>query len=517
MSGIKNVNLTDMDVCESFPASYQVKETYSTALEFINSKHDFSLLKFRQLSESLVSILIDKYKLTSEVNGLSLYDKIRKLENYDCICSVMSSHLHKIRTATNRGVHFTPLKKAQIEGLPVELVLNKREELFSVRDLSANLLLFVYCEITDINKDYIMYELVEVPQFDVKEIIYQATFSTCFKTKLHAALHLESIYDDYVLRSKSNIVNYIHEEWCYKGNLAKTIENIYKSAVFMSTQNSPLFEEDYDVIFEGANEECLYYYAKFLYRFYNEDSPMPEHGYSICEMLELAIDRGQLNAMVELGKIYLDKKDLKVGLSLLNKARDMGSLDATVELGWFYLDKDIRKSESYLKLAIDNGSVESKFFLGVLMLKNRTRVDEACRLIGQSAEEGFSTAKEFVSKLESGEFIIPSLLTQEGVERIAQDVLYFLEKNNLNTSEFIQSLIGKDHTSICYVLDDFISLDKSKIPSLASKLELFVKMQAIDFSAKPQPTVSKNKKLNPNSPCPCGSGKKYKKCCRLLH
>ena len=29
---------------------------------------------------------------------------------------------------------------------------------------------------------------------------------------------------------------------------------------------------------------------------------------------------------------------------------------------------------------------------------------------------------------------------------------------------------------------------------------------------KPQP-VRKDKKVGPNDPCPCGSGKKYKKCC----
>ena len=33
-----------------------------------------------------------------------------------------------------------------------------------------------------------------------------------------------------------------------------------------------------------------------------------------------------------------------------------------------------------------------------------------------------------------------------------------------------------------------------------------------DATLKPQP-VRKEKKVGPNDPCPCGSGKKYKKCC----
>ena len=34
-----------------------------------------------------------------------------------------------------------------------------------------------------------------------------------------------------------------------------------------------------------------------------------------------------------------------------------------------------------------------------------------------------------------------------------------------------------------------------------------------DRTVKQQP-VKKTNKVGPNDPCPCGSGKKYKKCCR---
>ena len=34
-----------------------------------------------------------------------------------------------------------------------------------------------------------------------------------------------------------------------------------------------------------------------------------------------------------------------------------------------------------------------------------------------------------------------------------------------------------------------------------------------DKTVKRQPVVKKIK-IGPNDPCPCGSGKKYKKCCR---
>jgi uncharacterized protein YchJ len=34
-----------------------------------------------------------------------------------------------------------------------------------------------------------------------------------------------------------------------------------------------------------------------------------------------------------------------------------------------------------------------------------------------------------------------------------------------------------------------------------------------DFRMPVQKPIVKEKKIYPNDPCPCGSGKKYKKCC----
>jgi len=34
-----------------------------------------------------------------------------------------------------------------------------------------------------------------------------------------------------------------------------------------------------------------------------------------------------------------------------------------------------------------------------------------------------------------------------------------------------------------------------------------------DFSMPVQQPIVKETKIYPNDPCPCGSGKKYKKCC----
>ena len=60
-------------------------------------------------------------------------------------------------------------------------------------------------------------------------------------------------------------------------------------------------------------------------------------------------------------------------------------------------------------------------------------------------------------------------------------------------------------------------LSFSPRPSGEIKREAVVKVTSAgsgDGSEKKQPVrVSKSDKIGPNDPCPCGSGKKYKKCC----
>jgi uncharacterized protein YecA (UPF0149 family) len=40
-----------------------------------------------------------------------------------------------------------------------------------------------------------------------------------------------------------------------------------------------------------------------------------------------------------------------------------------------------------------------------------------------------------------------------------------------------------------------------------------MKGAGISVISEKQETITKPKKVYPNDPCPCGSGKKYKKCC----
>ena len=49
-----------------------------------------------------------------------------------------------------------------------------------------------------------------------------------------------------------------------------------------------------------------------------------------------------------------------------------------------------------------------------------------------------------------------------------------------------------------------------ELPSEAMRFDLLKQLADIETSA---PRAEKQKKVGRNDPCPCGSGKKYKRCC----
>lgn len=59
---------------------------------------------------------------------------------------------------------------------------------------------------------------------------------------------------------------------------------------------------------------------------------------------------------------------------------------------------------------------------------------------------------------------------------------------------------------------DWIESQLDSFNSSLSKSEYYGDLYD-DFSTPKQQPVVKEQKIYPNNPCPCGSGKKYKKCC----
>lgn len=138
------------------------------------------------------------------------------------------------------------------------------------------------------------------------------------------------------------------------------------------------------------------------------------------------------------------------------------------------------------------------------------------------------------------------------VENIFEDILEFLIEatleENVIDSEFngfliwniidlklvrflpqIKALYEKEYVSIsvCGTFDEIVkdinsktfpSLKKDEVMSIKELYDSFktnqeASLMSDPFEPKIQPIVHTSKKVGRNDPCPCGSGKKYKKCC----
>lgn len=72
----------------------------------------------------------------------------------------------------------------------------------------------------------------------------------------------------------------------------------------------------------------------------------------------------------------------------------------------------------------------------------------------------------------------------------------------------------KEEPHDAYAIDGFAkSLAENEELEKADHLMGFDDDMLGDYDFMPQEPIVKDKKVYPNDPCTCGSGKKYKKCC----
>jgi len=73
----------------------------------------------------------------------------------------------------------------------------------------------------------------------------------------------------------------------------------------------------------------------------------------------------------------------------------------------------------------------------------------------------------------------------------------------------------EDETLYAYYANDSNEKNSDGLIAIAVQHEIdhFSGKLIIDYGMKSEPVKNENKKIGRNDPCPCGSGKKYKKCC----
>ena len=85
------------------------------------------------------------------------------------------------------------------------------------------------------------------------------------------------------------------------------------------------------------------------------------------------------------------------------------------------------------------------------------------------------------------------------------------------------SVSALDDSSITEGLDESAAVERKQAAEKSAVVELTLYLQEMIDNLKEESEILERKnrflygaKIYPNEPCPCGSGKKYKKCCGLL-
>ena len=192
------------------------------------------------------------------------------------------------------------------------------------------------------------------------------------------------------------------------------------------------------------------------------------------------------NGIIEkeiLQKLLKENHELDYSIDELNTA--IKSLD-------FYSDEYFFSVIDELDQSLAKSILEKK-----KLQKNYKRVDELCY-------KDFEKIDSFYDELEDciNLFMVPD----ETKEELLSIIPFFLHINFYNIDMLME-----------YVNDKCLGIKKSdckKIDNIISKYKNIIPCWTLNgYSIQEVNSMPKKQKIGRNDPCPCGSGKKYKKCC----
>ena len=214
-------------------------------------------------------------------------------------------------------------------------------------------------------------------------------------------------------------------------------------------------------------------------------------------------------------------------------AMEYQSSDVKIPIQDCFNDKP-KKYKEYIVEKIDNiieeVDIKQAFFDNYLPASDAT--SPAAQLLLGLAKNAKNTAEHLCNQFKIpfnqnkpwGEYSIEQkLLIKEIFQYTFLPLLHpavlgnsFFDSNCFDFTQYINdgtsrgvSLFYNPNEDIKYKTYDFYDSIFLKLQIYSSETHLSSLQKAVD-KTKPR----KTEKINPNAPCPCGSGKKYKKCCR---
>jgi len=444
---------TDIELAKLF--SEEIYENYKTALEFLRENPDYSLLKFRKIIESLCALIADKFVV--EFSSDSLFELINTLERSEVINRNTKNLFHDLRILCNNGVHGNNVSSTNDDITFIEevksLCIKKAE---SARKLIVKLYEDIYL-LLGYGKSISQVELVDYSLYEFKQLIFDATVSLTYQAKLKAGIAYETIAQQATIGMPLVVENSFQ---LHHHGLLKLAASHYYTALRLSFEES-LYRSDTSKVYLYCDVESLFRYAVIATSGVLGEDKFDE-GF---KLVKIAADRGYNEAIAFYGAYLFDEERFEESKDYLTRAIKVDSAMANRYLFYFYteikLDKNLAKK--HLQKAIELGCCDSIGELGILYHKGfivDKDIDKAEVLLLEAIGKGSYVAKRY----------------------------HIVEFNDL---------VGQ--------------MQKGAQDFLAEFDKAFEQVQNEIAEAKPKPI--KAEKINRNSSCPCGSKKKYKKCC----
>lgn len=390
--------ITDLSLSQQL--SSEVFNDYGTALEFIHSYPDYSLLKFREVVNTIVKLLVEHHgapKLSS-----SLIDRINYLSGERLISKELVSEFHKARKLGNVGVH----KEVNLEGDKEFFERRKlalTDNALKARELIVSIMVQVYSTLYSSPLEAVI-TLAPIGMQDYKEALFNAAVSPDSKLKLKAGVICEAIRDEH---SSAGPIMASNSKVAHLRGLSQTALSFYEAA-YKTSAPVDIFQKkvpsdkrsDEELQLALCDLEPLYKYA---YLATTEEFPAETRKQGL-NGLKVAADRGYGPAEAYYGATCYENEDFDTALKYLTKAEQKDEPLALRFLFYFYTDNlacqiDSDKGFAFLDKAIELGCSDSLATKGMALHKgNFIPQDEegGIRLLEESATMGSALGNRYL-------------------------------------------------------------------------------------------------------------------------
>lgn len=454
----------------------EIGEEYRRAAEFVSVAPDYACQCLRQSVEALCRKLAEKNDLSFD--NRKIFQRINVLFDHGILNEQNKDALHQVRMICNAGVHKNDAAAAipgesKSEGGSGESKQKQVESVKTARDCFLSVAESVFSAFVT-GKPIPTYSVIEIKTQEHKDIIYEACISGTPESKLKAGLLYEALGDEQSVvdlaeespnsYTKKGLVvfEHVYRHFTY---LYEQAAESYDSACYISAWETRKHKSFAQACLEGTGDDEDWLISVC------DIEPLYRYGLLTCE-----------------GRLGDDKKAL--GIGRLKAAASRGHVEAAAACGTsLYNEGEFEAAHTYLVQAAKYDDVLALRMLFYYYSEGTAvpvDADVAVDYIQQAIEQGCPDAL--------------ALWGQAHFEGIV--VEKDADKGNaiLRKAEQLGSSIAAQH---------FFS------QKMAKKMQNhFAKVgKALLNGAQNRKLVAGGKNVGRNAPCPCGSGKKFKKCC----